>query len=204
MRAIACHTRRSIAAYMFKPAVCLRKSCLAISDRSGRSAARSGWTRMAIDGGRSKISSQSASGRRQLIVRIDRISRDASRCRPPPGKSSNSVSNIAARSFRPRPICRRAERWPSCCRKRKISSLSRSDHSASTRLFRLRPVSPVGRTNLNLSSQAVHPAHCSSPTRKDKRMDVPFHDTELQVTIKGRGLYRLPVAHYGRSPNQQN
>ncbi len=68
MRAIACHTRRSIAAYMFKPAVCLRKSCLAISDRSGRSAARSGLTRMAIDGGRSKISSQSASGRRQLKI----------------------------------------------------------------------------------------------------------------------------------------
>ena len=36
----ACHTRRSIAAYLFKPAGCLRKSCLAIFDRSARSADR--------------------------------------------------------------------------------------------------------------------------------------------------------------------
>src|SRR5665811_781035 len=33
---ITCHTRRSIAAYLFKHAACLRKSCFVIFDRSGR------------------------------------------------------------------------------------------------------------------------------------------------------------------------
>src|SRR5208282_4087257 len=33
---ITCHTRRSIAVYLFKPAGCLRKSCLVISDRGAR------------------------------------------------------------------------------------------------------------------------------------------------------------------------
>ena len=46
-RVITCHTRRSIAAYLFKPAACLRKSCLVTFDRSGRSADLSGQTRMA-------------------------------------------------------------------------------------------------------------------------------------------------------------
>ena len=64
----ACHTRRSIAAYLFKPAGCLRKSCLAIFDRSGRSADLSRRTRMAIDGGKSRISSQSVSDRQQLKI----------------------------------------------------------------------------------------------------------------------------------------
>src|SRR5450759_2410103 len=51
---IACHTRRSIAVYLFKPAGCLRKSCLATFDRSERSADLSGRTRMAIGGGQIK------------------------------------------------------------------------------------------------------------------------------------------------------
>src|ERR1019366_7762548 len=34
MSVIACHMRRSIAAYLFKPVGCLRKSCLATFDRS--------------------------------------------------------------------------------------------------------------------------------------------------------------------------
>src|ERR1035437_6037770 len=59
MRVIACHTRRSIAVYLFKPAGCLRKSCLATFDRSERSADLSGRTRMAIGGDKSRISSQS-------------------------------------------------------------------------------------------------------------------------------------------------
>src|ERR1700686_2920587 len=54
MGVITCHTRRSIAAYLFKPAACLRKSCLVIFDRSGRSADLCGQTRMAIDGGQIK------------------------------------------------------------------------------------------------------------------------------------------------------
>ena len=40
MSFIACHTKRSIAAYLFKRAGCLRRNCLAIFDRSGRSADR--------------------------------------------------------------------------------------------------------------------------------------------------------------------
>jgi len=54
MGVITCHTRRSIAAYLFRPAACLRKSCLVTFDRSGRSADLSGQTRMAIDGGKSR------------------------------------------------------------------------------------------------------------------------------------------------------
>src|SRR5688572_23278300 len=57
----ACHTRRSTAAYLFKPAGCLRKSCSAIFDQSGRSADRSRRAKMAMDGGKSRISSQSVS-----------------------------------------------------------------------------------------------------------------------------------------------
>src|SRR5450759_1480056 len=65
---ITCHTRRSIAVYLFKPAGCLRKSCLATFDRSERSADLSGRTRMAIDGGKSRISSQSGSDRQRLKI----------------------------------------------------------------------------------------------------------------------------------------
>ena len=59
MGVITCPTRRSIAAYLFKPAACLRKGCLVTFDRNGRSADRSGHTRMAIDAGKSRISCQS-------------------------------------------------------------------------------------------------------------------------------------------------
>ena len=52
MGVITCHTRRSIAAYLFKPAACLRKSRLVTFDRSGRSADLSGQIRMTIDGGK--------------------------------------------------------------------------------------------------------------------------------------------------------
>src|SRR6266478_2457605 len=65
---IRCHTRRSIAVYLYKPAACSRKSCLAIFDRSARCAAPSRSIRMAIDGGISRISSQSVSGRRRLMI----------------------------------------------------------------------------------------------------------------------------------------
>ena len=68
MGVITCHTRRSIAAYLFKPAACLKKSCLVTFDRSGRSADRSGQTRMVIDAGKSRISCQSVSGRRRLKI----------------------------------------------------------------------------------------------------------------------------------------
>ena len=64
----ACHTRRSIAAYLFKPAACLRKSCFSIFARSGRSVDPSGRTRMAIDGDKSRISSQSESARQRLKI----------------------------------------------------------------------------------------------------------------------------------------
>ena len=63
---VTCHTRRSIAAYLFKPAAYLRKSCLATFDRSGRSADLSGRIRMAIDEGKSRIWCQSVSGRQRL------------------------------------------------------------------------------------------------------------------------------------------
>src|SRR5450759_1737117 len=65
---IACHTRRSIAVYLFKPAGCLRKSCLATFDRSERSADLSGRTRMAIGGGKSRIWSRSVSDRQRLKI----------------------------------------------------------------------------------------------------------------------------------------
>ena len=65
---IRCHTRRSIAVYLYKPAACSRKSCLAIFDRSARCVAPSRPIRMAIGGGISRISSQSVSNRRRLKI----------------------------------------------------------------------------------------------------------------------------------------
>ena len=65
---IACHTRRSIAAYLFKPAGCLRRSCLAIFDRSARSVGPSRRVSMAMDGDRSRISSRSVSDRQRLKI----------------------------------------------------------------------------------------------------------------------------------------
>ena len=65
---IRCHTRRSTAAYLYKPVACSRKSCLAIFDRSARCVAPSRLIRMAIDGGISRISSQSVSDRRRLKI----------------------------------------------------------------------------------------------------------------------------------------
>ena len=53
MSVIACHTRRSIAVYLFKPAGCLRKSCFAIFGRSARSVDRS--RRVSISDGRGQI-----------------------------------------------------------------------------------------------------------------------------------------------------
>ena len=46
----------------------LRKNCLAIFDRSGRSADRSRRAKMAMDGGKSRISSQSVSDRLRLKI----------------------------------------------------------------------------------------------------------------------------------------
>src|SRR5436190_13435644 len=68
MSVIRCHTRPSIAACLSKRAACSRKSCLAISDRSARCVAPGRLTRMAIDGGISRISSQSVSDRQRLKI----------------------------------------------------------------------------------------------------------------------------------------
>ena len=68
MRVIACHTRRSIAACLFKPAGLLRRSCFAIFDRGGRSVDRSGRVSMAMDGDKSRISSRSVSARQRLKI----------------------------------------------------------------------------------------------------------------------------------------
>ena len=91
---VTCHTRRSIAAYLFKPAAYLRKSCLATFDRSGRSADLSGRIRMAIDEGKSRIWCQSVSGRQRLkIVRSLVIGKAISR--PGPGTAtSRPWSNV--------------------------------------------------------------------------------------------------------------
>src|ERR1019366_7662185 len=65
---IRCHTRRSTAAYLYKHVACSRKSCLVIFDRSARCVAPSRLIRMAIDGGISRISSQSVSDRLRLKI----------------------------------------------------------------------------------------------------------------------------------------
>src|SRR5277367_2597590 len=54
MRLVACHTRRSIAASLFKHAACLRRNCFAIFDRSARSGDLGRRPPMAIDGGQIK------------------------------------------------------------------------------------------------------------------------------------------------------
>ena len=56
------------AACLFKPAGCLRRSCSAIFDRDGPSADRNRWVSMAMDGGRSRTSSQSVSDRQRLKI----------------------------------------------------------------------------------------------------------------------------------------
>ena len=68
MKRIRCHTRRSIAAYLFKPAAYLRKSCFSIFARSGRYVAPSEWTQTAIDVDKSRISSQSESALQRLKI----------------------------------------------------------------------------------------------------------------------------------------
>jgi putative tryptophan/tyrosine transport system substrate-binding protein len=65
---IRCHTRRSTAAYLYKHVACSRKSCFVIFGRSARCVAPSRLIRMAIDGGISRISSQSVSDRRRLKI----------------------------------------------------------------------------------------------------------------------------------------
>src|SRR6266480_1197839 len=65
---IRCHTRRSTVAYLYKHVACSRKSCLVIFDRSARCVAPSRLIRTAIDGGISRISSQSVSDRRRLKI----------------------------------------------------------------------------------------------------------------------------------------
>ena len=49
------HTRRSIAACLFKPVVCLRRNCLVIFDRSVRSVDRDRRALMAMGGGKSDL-----------------------------------------------------------------------------------------------------------------------------------------------------
>ena len=55
-------------AYLSKRAACSRKSCSATFDRSGRSVDPSGRTRMAIDGAKSRILSQSVRDQQQLKI----------------------------------------------------------------------------------------------------------------------------------------
>ena len=54
-RLIRCHTRRSIAVCLFKPAVCLRKSCLGTFDRSARYAGPNRQSRKAVTMDRPRI-----------------------------------------------------------------------------------------------------------------------------------------------------
>ena len=63
-----CHTRRSIAVYLCKPVGCLRRSYLAIFDRSARSADRNRRVLMAMAGDKSRISFRSVSGRPRLKI----------------------------------------------------------------------------------------------------------------------------------------
>jgi DNA-binding CsgD family transcriptional regulator len=65
---IRCHTKRSIAVYLFKPAGCLRKSCCIIFDRSARSVDQNRRGSMAMGGGQSRIPSRSVSDRRRLKI----------------------------------------------------------------------------------------------------------------------------------------
>ena len=68
MRVITCHTRRSIAACLFKPVGYLRRNCSAIFDRSARSVDRNRPVSLAMDGGKSRISSQSVRARQRLKI----------------------------------------------------------------------------------------------------------------------------------------
>ena len=65
---ITCHTRRSIAVYLFKPEGCLRKSCFVIFGRGARSVDRNRRVSSAMDGDKSSISSRSVSGRQRLKI----------------------------------------------------------------------------------------------------------------------------------------
>ena len=77
---IRCLTRRSIAVYLFKPAVCLRKSCFSIFDRSERSVDPNRHARKAMDEGKSRISSQLVSDRRLLKIGRCRVTGKAISC----------------------------------------------------------------------------------------------------------------------------
>src|SRR5450631_2744934 len=55
-------------AYLFKPAGYLRRNCLAIFDPSARSVDRNKRVSMAMDGGKSRISSRSARDRQRLKI----------------------------------------------------------------------------------------------------------------------------------------
>jgi hypothetical protein len=67
--------------------------------------------------------------------------------------------------------------------------------SRATGLLQLCPIPPVGWTDIDRSSRAVHPPHGGLSTRKDESMSLVLDHTELQVTVKWRSFYRLPVAH---------
>jgi len=63
-----CHTRRSIAVYLFKPEACSRKSCFTIFGRSARSVDRNRRVSSVMDGDKSRILSRSVSGRHRLKI----------------------------------------------------------------------------------------------------------------------------------------
>ena len=81
MGLIRCLTRRSIAVYLFKPAVCLRRSCFSIFARSGRSVAPNRRAGKALDEVKSRIWCQSVSGRPRLKIGRCRVTGKAISCR---------------------------------------------------------------------------------------------------------------------------
>ena len=97
MSVIACHTRRSIAASLCKPAGCLRRSSFAIFDRSVRSADRNRRVSMAMAGGRSRISSRSGSDRQRLKIGRCLVIGKAIFC---PGSKNSYIATLVERHTR--------------------------------------------------------------------------------------------------------
>jgi hypothetical protein len=60
------------------------------------------------------------------------------------------------------------------------------------------------RTDFNLLSRIADPTRFCPPAWQNESVHFALDHTELQVTIKGRSLYRLPVAHPDRFPVRLN
>jgi len=109
-----------------KHAACLRKSCLAIFDRSGRSVDLSGRTRMAIDGGKSRISSQSVRDRQRLKIGRDLVLGMEVRVLPSPSFEPEDFPETAEKPaigglLRLRFSLRGDRFWPECDFGRSVS-----------------------------------------------------------------------------------